>query len=879
MLTRDIRQTFLRFFEERGHKVVPSSSLIPNDPTLLLTNAGMNQFKPYFLGLQEPPYPRAVSVQKVFRASDIENVGHTDRHLTFFEMLGNFSFGDYFKKEACGWAWELVTKSFGIDPERLWVTVFETDDEAADIWADEVGVPRDKIVKRGREDNFWWMHVAGPAGPCSEIYVDRGPKYGPDGGPAVDEDRFCEIWNLVFMQNEVDDHGNVIGDLPKKNIDTGSSLERLAMVLQDADNVFLTDILRPLLAVAEEQTARRYGEDEKVDVSLRVMAEHGRATTFLIADGVLPSNEGRGYVLRRMLRRVVTHARRLGVEHPVMPAFVEGTVELMGDFYPELVSNRAFILQVAESEEERFGGTYRQGLTLFEDAVKRSRDSGTSAAGLPGDVAFRLHDTHGFPLEVTLELAAEEGLAVDTERFAQLMDEQRRRGKDAAKKGDHAEGVLGEVASVAGQTEFLGYERLAAEGRIVGLVRDGSLAETAAEGDQVRLVLDRTPFYAEGGGQVGDAGLIRTDAGVVRVTDTRPGPGGIIVHTGSVQEGEIRQGEEAEAQVDEERRAATARSHTATHVLHHTIRHALGEHARQAGSRVEPGRLRFDFTHFEPVPKGQLEEIEYLVNRRLAEDEPVRAFETTKEFAQSQGAIALFGEKYGDIVRVVEVGNYSIELCGGTHVRHTGEVALVRLLHEASIGSGFRRVEALTGPDALKQINVERRLLEEIIEAVGGGDAASTPERVRHAVERIKQLESELGRIRKAQQAGEAVELVARAHVVDGVKLLAEPLPGRSAGELRELATKVRSLLQGEPAAVVLAGADGGKAVVVGALTKDLVGRGLRAADLIEPLATAVGGNAGGKPDLAMGGGPRADGVDEGLRAISGRLRELLDGA
>jgi alanyl-tRNA synthetase len=879
MLTKDIRQAFLNFFEERGHKVVPSSSLIPNDPTLLLTNAGMNQFKPYFLGLQEPPYPRAVSVQKVFRASDIENVGHTDRHLTFFEMLGNFSFGDYFKKEACAWAWELVTQGLGIDPERLWVTAFETDDEAVDIWADEVGVARERIVKRGREDNFWWMHVAGPAGPCSEIYVDRGPKYGSDGGPAVDEDRFCEIWNLVFMQNEVDDHGDVIGDLPKRNIDTGSSLERVAMVLQDADNVFLTDILRPLLAVAEEQTARRYGEDEKVDVSLRVMAEHGRATTFLIADGVLPGNEGRGYVLRRMLRRVVTHARRLGIDHPVMPAFVEKTVELMGDFYPELAANRAFILQVAESEEERFGGTYRQGLTLFEDAVKRSRDSGTGAAGLPGDVAFRLHDTHGFPLEVTLELAAEEGLAVDTERFAQLMEEQRRRGKDAAKKGDHAEGVLGEVASVAGQTDFLGYERLAAEGRIVGLVRDGSLAESAGEGDQVRLVLDRTPFYAEGGGQVGDAGLIRTDTGVVRVTDTRPGPGGIIVHTGTVQEGEIRQGAEAEAQVDEDRRAATARSHTATHVLHHTIRTSLGEHARQAGSRVEPGRLRFDFTHFEPVPRGQLEEIEYLVNRRLAEDEPVRAFETTKEFAQSQGAIALFGEKYGDIVRVVEVGNYSIELCGGTHVRHTGEVALVRLLHEASIGSGFRRVEALTGPDALKQINVERRLLEEIMEAVGGGDPASTPERVRHAVERIKQLESELGRIRKAQQAGEAVDLVARAQVVDGVKLLAESLPGRSAGELRELATKLRTLLQNEPAAVVLAGAHGGKAVVVGALTKDLVGRGIRAADLIEPLAAAVGGNAGGKPDLAMGGGPRAEGVDEGLRAVPGRLRELLDGA
>jgi alanyl-tRNA synthetase len=879
----EIRKTFLRFFEERGHKVVLSSSLIPNDPTLLLTNAGMNQFKPYLLGVEEPPYPRAVTAQKVFRTSDLENVGHTDRHLTFFEMLGNFSFGDYFKEKAIPWAYELVTGEYGIEPDRLWVTVYELDDEADRIWKDVVGLPPERIVRRGKLDahgepaNFWWMHVAGPCGPCSEIYVDRGAKYGPDGGPDVDEDRFLEIWNIVFMQDECDGQANVLRSLPKQNIDTGSSLERVAMVLQDADTVFDTDLLRPLLDVAEEVTGRKYGTDEKEDVALRILAEHGRATTFLMADGVLPSNEGRGYVLRRMLRRLVTYARKLGVERPVMHRFVQRTVELMGEAYPELLANQAFVLQVAASEEERFGEAYLHGIALFQEEVGKAKEGG--ARVFPGEAAFRLHDTFGFQQELTLELAREEGLTVDTDGFARLMDEQRHRAQQAAKKGDVGEGVLGEIAAGVGPTEFLGYEHLVSEAKIAAIVADGSRSEVAGEGRAVRLVLDRSPFYAEAGGQVGDTGVLQTPTGTVDVSDTRFGPGGTIVHDGVVSTGEIREGDPVEARVDAARREATARSHTATHILHHTLRQALGEHARQAGSLVAPGRLRFDFTHFEPVPRDALEEIEEKANRRLAEDASVRAYETTFEFARSEGAISLFGEKYGDIVRVVEVGDYSIELCGGTHVRRTGEVALLRVLHEASIGSGFRRVEALTGPDALRHVNLERRLMEEVMETLGATDPASVPERARQALARIKQLESELGKVRKAEQTLEVDRLLQAATEVDGVKLVMQSLAGREPGELRELALRLRNRLVHQPAAVVLAGPGGGKTLLVAALTQDLLSRGVTAGALLEPAAKAVGGRAGGKPELAMGGGPRAEATDEALGTIPAQLQRLLVGA
>ncbi len=869
---RQIRETFLGFFEQRGHRRVPSSSLIPPPESgLLLTNAGMNQFIPFFLGHAPAPFPRATSAQKCFRAVDIDNVGHTARHLTMFEMLGNFSFADYFKKEACAWAHELVTEGFGVDHDRLWVTVYRSDDEAIDIWADEVGIPRERIVRRGKADNYWWTHTAGPAGPCSEIFVDRGPRYGPEGGPAVDEERFMEIWNLVFMQDEVDDHAEVLRELPGKNIDTGASIERVAAVLQGVDNVFETDLLRPLVEVGESLSGRRHGEDERVDVSLKVLAEHGRATTFLVADGVLPSNEGRGYILRRMLRRVVSHARRLGIERPAMERLAGVTAELFGDVYPELIENRAYVAQVVASEEERFATTLRQGMALFEVATEEAEARGV----LPGDVAFKLHDTHGFPHELTLELAADAGLSVDTDRFEELMAKQRERARAATRTVSHT--VDADLARSRARTDFVGYERLDSEGRIVALLdAEGGELGVAEEGQGIQLVLDRTPFYAEAGGQVGDEGVIRTAGGVIHVADTQWGPGELIVHSGRVESGEVREGEEVHAEVDAARRESTARSHTATHIVHWTLKHVLGEHARQAGSLVAPGRLRFDFPHHSAVSREVLEEAEEIANRRLAEDSPVRIYETTFDEAKRQGAIALFGEKYGDFVRVVEVGDYSMELCGGTHVPRTGNVSVVRILHESSIGAGMRRIEALVGPDALREINVERRLLEEVVAALGGGDARDAPERARQVIDRIKRLESELGKIRKGDVAALVQDIAGRASQVAGVQLVAS-LHDADAEQMRELAQGAVGRLENESgAAVVLGSRDGGKALVVAACSKNLVARGVTAPLLLEPAARVIGGGAGGKPTLGFAGGPKGEAVKDAIGAIHARLEELL---
>jgi len=871
---RTIRETFLRFFEERGHRRVPSSSLIPSPESgLLLANAGMNQFIPYFLGHTPAPFPRATSVQKCFRAVDIDNVGHTARHLTMFEMLGNFSFGDYFKRESCGWGLELVTEVFGIDPDRLWVTVFEADEEAIGIWED-LGIPSGRIVRRGKADNYWWTHAAGPAGPCSEIFVDRGAKYGPEGGPEVDEERYLEIWNHVFMQEEVDDHANVVGELPAKNIDTGASVERVAVVLQDVDNVFETDLLRPLVEVAESLSGRRHGQDPRTDVSLKVIAEHGRATTFLIADGVLPSNEGRGYVLRRMLRRVVSHARRLGTGSDVMPRLVETTVEVLGDAYPELVENRAYVEQVAASEEERFAGTLRQGMTLFESEVERAKVAGV----LPGDVVFKLHDTFGFPKELTRELVEDAGLSVDEEQFEVLMGEQKERAKKAAKKAKPGEEIA-EVASSTGRTEFLGYQTLEADARLLAVFGDAGPAAIAGEGEEVRVVLDRTPFYAEAGGQIGDHGYLRTPGGLVRVLDTQWGPGQVVVHGGVVQSGEVRKGEDVHAEVDGVRREATARAHTATHVVHWTLKHVLGEHARQAGSLVAPGRLRFDFPHHSAVPRDVLEQAEEIANRRLAEDAPVKIFETTFDEAKNQGAIALFGEKYGEFVRVVEVGDYSIELCGGTHVARTGNIALVRILGEASIGAGMRRVEALVGPDALKEINVERELLHAVVSALGAGDPHTAPERARQLVDQVKRLESELGKIRKGDVKARVDGIVARATPVGGVPLVAS-LEAAGADELRELAQGAVGRLETERGAAVVLGSDAdGKALLVAACSKNLAARGVTAPLLLQSAAAAIGGGAGGKPILGFAGGPKGAAVKDAIAGIPARLEELLAGS
>jgi len=863
----EIRERFLSFFEERGHTRVRSSSLIaPPESGLLLTGAGMIQFIPYFLGQVETPFPRATSVQKCFRANDIENVGHTDRHLTMFEMLGNFSFGDYFKSESCGWGLELVTEGFGIDPDRLWMTVYEDDDESIAIWQD-LGIPSERLVRRGKADNYWWTHAAGPAGPCSEIFVDRGPAYGPEGGPEVDEDRYMEIWNHVFMQHQVDDHAEILGDLPRKNIDTGASIERIAVALQDVGSFFETDLFSPILEEVQSRSGKHYGADERHDIAIRIIGEHARATAFLVADGVQPSNEGRGYILRRMLRRVVSAARHLGVQGEVLRPLVGVVVQGFGDAYPELVENRAFIEQVLGSEEERFGGTLRQGMALFEEA--RSRAEGGRVAG---DDAFRLSDTFGFPIELTIEIAADAGLSVDEDRFRELLDEQRTRARAAVKKVE-----IGLDAGSVPPSEFVGYGRPEAEGTVRLLLdADHGRLETAEEGHEVLVFLDRTPFYAEAGGQVGDQGEIRTQTGSIRVHDTQWAGPTAIMHVGTVSSGEIRAGQDAIAEIDRTRREATARAHSSTHVIHWTLKHLLGEHARQAGSLVAPGRLRFDFPHPSGVPFELLEEAELEANRRLARDDEPHIFETSMDEAKKLGATMLFDEKYGDVVRVVEIGDYSRELCGGTHVPRTGRIGVIRILHEGSIGSGMRRVEALVGPDALREINSERELLRGLVEALGSKEPGAALEHARRVVEENKRLKSELGRLRSGDRDAVIASLAEAATSVGDVALVVSEVPGEDAAGLRELAQKVRDRFGDRPAAIVVGNGEGGKAMLVAACTGAAVTLGVTAPALLETAAKAIGGGAGGKDILANAGGKDAAAVPDALGAIPARLTELL---
>ncbi len=873
METAEIRRAFLDFFRERGHHVVPSSSLIPDDPTLLLTAAGMVQFKPYFLGRKVPGYPRAVSVQKCARTTDIEVVGQTARHLTFFEMLGNFSFGDYYKSDACRWAWDLVTQAFGLDPGRLWVTVFQTDDEAFEVWRDEVGLPADRIIRRGAEDNFWSMGVAGPCGPCSEIFYDRGPRYGEVEG-FQDGDRIMEIWNLVFMQNLRDDEGNILGDLPNKSIDTGSGLERVAMVLQDVEDAFHIDVMRTVLEQAESLTGHHFDEDPKIDVSLRIIADHARAAAFLIADGVFPSNEERGYVLRRLMRRAVRHARILGSELPVLEPMVRIVIDVMGEAYPELVSGRAFVEQTAAQEEEHFSRTLRQGLTLLEQEV-------TGAAGgsrLAGSVAFRLHDTFGFPVDLTVEIAAEAGLDVDRREFDNLMEQQReraRRGRKEGAGGGAAEEALAAVRAEHGPTQFLGYERDEADAVVLALARGGEPAQAAGAGDEIEIVLDATPFYAEAGGQVGDSGRIEVDGAIIEIADTQHRLGDLTVHLGRVVSGEIHTGSGARAAIDVERRAAIMRTHTATHVVHWTLRNTLGPHARQAGSLVGAGRLRFDFPHTSQVSRDVLHEVEERANALLLDDGGVRAYETTMEYAKSVGAMALFGEKYGDIVRIVEVGDYSVELCGGTHVARTASVGPILLLGEASIGANLRRIEALTGADAIAAFRRDRSLLEHIAGLVRTAPAEA-PEKVQRLLDDLKAASSEIEKARRGETAGRARDLAAKAERYGDVPLVVQEVLNLGVDGLQKLALAVREAA-GRPSVVVLASAHEGRAGIVAAVTKDLAARGIAAKMLIGRAARAIGGGAGGKDEVATGGGPKPEGVGDALRIAAGEARGRLE--
>ena len=861
-----LRSAFSGFFADRAHTVVPSASLIPHDPTLLFTVAGMVPFKPYFMGDEVAPYNRAVTVQKCVRAggkhNDLDDVGRTKRHLVFFEMLGNFSFGDYFKTDAIPWSWELVTEVFGFDGDRLWITVHESDDEAEAIWHEQVGVPMERIQRLGDKDNFWQAGDTGPCGPCSEIHFDRGSAFGPDGGPQNDPhgDRFMEFWNLVFMQYNQSSDGSR-SPLPKPSIDTGAGLERILALVQGVDSVWETDVLYPLIEQAQSTTGATYRSgdyDDRASFSLRVLAEHARSATMLINDGVFPSNENRGYVLRRIIRRAVRHAFLLGTEKLVMPTLSNVAIDVMGAAYPDVVKNRDFIVGVLGKEEERFRHTLKTGLSILESDL--SSGSGT----LSGSSAFLLHDTYGFPLELTQEIASERGVDVDIAGFESEMNEQRTRAKDARKSAradaDRVE-TYRDVLETHGTTEFVGYVHDAAEATLLAVV----------DGDDgcIEVFLDHTPFYAESGGQVGDTGRITSAACELEVVDTTFALPGLRRHVCRVVSGEPREGDTVRAVIDTDARRATRRNHTGTHVLHWALRTVLGEHVKQAGSLVAPDRLRFDFSHYEAVTAEEIERIEQLANAEVLANAPVDAFETSKEEALAAGAIAFFGDKYGDTVRVLRAGA-STELCGGTHVSATGDIGTIKIIAESSIGSNLRRIEAVTGENAVRHMQRTNDVLQQVAAAVGTRpDEALVG--VARKLDELKAAQDEIKTLRSRLAAGRAAELSSGA--VDGV--VVERIDGLTANDLRDLALAVRQ--QSGVRAVVLVGVtDTGGVSLVGATDPSLK---VNASDLLKDAARAVGGGGGGKGDVATAGGKNPAGIDEALSIAREKARATVGSA
>jgi alanyl-tRNA synthetase len=876
MRSADIRKIFFDYFTSRGHTRVSSSSLVPDDPTLLLANAGMNQFKPYFVGEVRPPYPRATSVQKCARTSDIDNVGRTTRHATFFEMLGNFSFGDYFKADAIRYAWELLTEHYRLDPEKLWITVYQDDDEAIALWQ-QLGVPAERIQRLGMDDNFWSMGVPGPCGPCSEICYDRGPAFGPAGGPEANGERYLEIWNLVFMQNLRGEGAGggkgdfpILGELPNKSIDTGLGLDRIAAILQGVDTVCETDLLAPTLAMVERLAGRRFpgrnGSDESV--SFQVVTEHARSTAFLIADGVLPSNEGRGYVLRRLMRRAIRHARSLGIDRPVLADVVSSVIDNLGDDWPDLRSQRELITAVVSREEETFGVTLRQGTRLLDAAITRTRTGG--ATRLAGETAFELHDTYGFPIELTLEAAQAAGLTVDEDRYAALLDEQRRRAKRSGKAQTAAamrrQDAYRTILAQHGRTDFVGYTDTTADTHILALLADGEPVSEAGEGRQVEIIINRSPFYAERGGQIGDTGTLTTDDGTtIEVTDTTYGLDGFHVLTGQVTSGLAHPGQSAHAVVDAHRRAAIARSHSATHVLHAMLRRNLGDHARQQGSLVAPDRLRFDFAHFAPVDPARLQTIGTMINDYLLADPTVRVWHATRAEAEEAGAIAFFGDTYGERVRIVDIGDASRELCGGTHVTHASQAGPVRILSESSIGAGLRRIEALTGRDALQRTDHERRLLDEVTQLLGSrpDDLIAT---LSKRLAALTDAEKTLADYRRRELEVVAADLAGKRRNLDRGTLVTAQVKDVTTAELRTLAAAVKDLLPQETAAgVVLATVSDGKAHLTAAINQPLMDRGVQARQVLTEAATTIGGGAGGTGHLASAGGRNSTALNTAL--------------
>ncbi|RLK55622.1 alanine--tRNA ligase [Actinokineospora cianjurensis] len=887
MQTHEIHSRFLDHFKRNGHTQVPSASLILEDPNLLFVNAGMVQFKPYFLGQAPAPWPRATSVQKCVRTGDIDEVGKTTRHNTFFQMAGNFSFGDYFKAGAIEFAWELITKSvgdggYGFDPDRLWATVYNDDDEALEFWRKIAGLPEERIQRRDGLDNYWDMGVPGPGGPCSEIYYDRGPEHGRDGGPVADEDRYLEIWNLVFMQDERGELSpkqghKPIGSLPTKNIDTGMGIERVATLLQGVENVYETDLVRPVISKAEEMSGRRYGSGNPVDdVRFRVIADHARSGMMLIGDGVTPGNEARGYVLRRLLRRIVRSVRLLGVNEPVLGEFAAVVRDTMSPSYPELAKDFPRIESVMRKEEEAFLATLVSGSKIFDLAAEQVKADGR--AQLPGDKAFQLHDTYGFPIDLTLEMAAEKGLTVDETGFRELMAEQRARAKaDAAsRKTGHGDQTVYRDLLAQGPTEFLGYENLSAEATVRGLVREGVRVRSASEGEIVEVVLDRTPLYAESGGQESDAGTITAPGVELEVLDVQKVARKLWVHQVRVRSGEIVEGQNVEALVDAEWRIGARQGHSGTHVVHAALREVLGPTALQSGSYNKPGYLRLDFAWGNALSPETRSEIEEVSNLAVRKDLPVRVVYTDMGGAQDLGAVALFGETYDETVRVVEIGGpWSRELCGGTHVEHSSQIGPITLLGESSVGSGSRRLEAYVGMDAMRFLAKERALVQNLAAMLKVPDA-EVPGRVEALIDRLRNAEKELEKLRAGQLLSSAGDLAGKAEDINGTALVALKAPnGVSGNDLRTLATEVRNRLGTRPGVVALFSVDGDKVSFVVATTSTARDAGIAAGKLVPSFSAAIEARGGGKPDMAQGGGTNANGVDEAVNA----LRRALGGS
>ena len=843
----------------------------------------MVPFKPYFLGEVKPPYKRATSVQKCVRTLDIDEVGKTTRHASFFQMCGNFSFGDYFKEGAIALAWDLLTRpvadgGYGFPESRLWVTVYEDDDEAADIWHKKIGVPKERIQRRDMNDNYWSMGVPGPCGPCSEIYYDRGPEYGRDGGPIADEERYLEVWNLVFMQFERGAGAGktdypILGELPNKNIDTGLGLERMAAILQGVENIYEIDTTRIILDKAVDLTGVKYGSTPKSDVSLRVIADHARTAAMLICDGVTPGNEGRGYVLRRMMRRTIRNMRLLGSQEPIIKELIDASIKAMGPQYPELVSDQTRIQKVAVAEDESFLQTLKSGTQIFDTAATEIKSGGGKV--LSGDAAFKLHDTYGFPIDLTLEMATEQGLEVDADGFRRLMKEQKDRAKadSKAKKSGHTDLTeYRKIADESGLSEFIGYSTIESEAKVRGLLVDGKSSMSASEGDEIEVVLDRTPFYAEGGGQLADGGLITLANGTkIQIDDVQAPVPSLSVHRGRVIVGSIEVGNEVHAAIDLERRRAISRAHSATHMVHKAFREILGETATQAGSENSPGRFRFDFPSTGAVPASVLNDVESRVNALLLEDWEVTAEIMSQDEAKKLGAMALFGEKYGDRVRVVSVGDWARELCGGTHVARTGQLGVVKLLSESSIGAGVRRVEALVGADAYKFLAREHILVSQLTDLIKGAKSEELPERISELINKLKDTEKELGQVRSQQALAQVSGLLENAKSIGDFKFLAVQIgDGISVDDLRTMALDIKNRL-GE-SVVALASVSSGKPVVVVATSDGPRSKGVKAGALVKIASGVLGGGGGGKDDFAQGGGTNPAEIPNALIAIEKAL-------